>query len=46
MAIITINARRVLQQKKTSIQTPFDPKPYKVTDVKGSQVAATRGKPI
>ena len=33
----------MVQQKKTSIQPPFDPKPYKVTEVKGSQVTATRG---
>jgi transposase InsO family protein len=33
----------LVQQKKTSIQPPFDPKPYKVTEVNGSQVTATRG---
>ena len=33
----------LVQQKKTTIQPPFDPKPYKVTDVKGSQVTASRG---
>ena len=33
----------LVKQKKTSIKPPFDPRPYTVTEVKGTQVTATRG---
>ena len=33
----------LIKQEKTTIKPPFDPKPYDVTEVKGSQVAARRG---
>ena len=39
-----VKGERVLvKQKKTSIDPPFDPKPYTVTEVKGTQVTARRG---
>ena len=33
----------LVKQKKSSINPPFDPRPYTVTEVKGTQVTATRG---
>ena len=33
----------LVKQKKSSIKPPFDPRPYTVTEVKGTQVTATRG---
>ena len=33
----------LIKQQKTSVKPPFDPKPYTVTEVKGTQVTATRG---
>ena len=35
--------RVLIKQKKTSIKLPFDPKPYTITEVKGTQVTARRG---
>ena len=35
--------RVLAKQQKTSINPPFDPKPYTVTEVKGTQVTAKRG---
>ena len=35
--------RVLIKQKKTSIKPPFDPKPYTITEVKGTQVTARRG---
>ena len=34
--------RVLIKQKKTSIKPPFDPKPYTITEVKGTQVTARR----
>jgi hypothetical protein len=33
----------LIKQQKTTIKPPFDPTPYDVTEVKGSQVTARRG---
>ena len=33
----------MIQQKKTTTKTPWDPRPYTVTEVKGSQVIVERG---
>ena len=33
----------LIKQQKTTIKPPFDPAPYDVTEVKGSQVTARRG---
>ena len=33
----------LLKQQKSSIKPPFDPEPYTVTEVKGTQVTARRG---
>ena len=33
----------LIKQEKTTIKPPFDPTPYDVTEVKGTQVAARRG---
>ena len=35
-----------IKQKKTTTQPPFDPKPYKITEVEGVQVTAKRGDKI
>ena len=35
--------RVLVAQKKTTTKPPFDPKPYKVTEVKGSQIVVERG---
>ena len=34
----------LIKQQKTTVKPPFDPKPYCVTDVKGTQVTAVRGR--
>ena len=36
----------MIQQKKSTIKTPWDPKPFTVTQVKGSQVEVQRGEEI
>ena len=36
-------AKVLVKQKKSSIRPPFDPNPYMVTKVKGTQVTASRG---
>ena len=33
----------LIKQKKISIKPPFDPKPYTITEVKGTEVTARRG---
>ena len=33
----------LIKQQKTTVKPPFDPSPYDVTEVKGSQVTARRG---
>ena len=34
----------LIKQQKTTVKPPFDPKPYCVTEVKGTQVTAVRGR--
>ena len=36
----------LIQQKKTSIKTPWDPEPFKVLEIHGSKVKAQRGEEI
>ena len=36
----------MVQQKKSTIKTPWDPNPYTVTQVKGSQVVLKRGEEV
>ena len=36
----------MVQQKKSTIKTPWDPNPYTVTKVKGSQVELKRGEEV
>ena len=36
----------MIQQKKSTIKTPWDPEPFTVTQVKGSQVEVQRGEEI
>ena len=36
----------LLQRKKTMTKSPWDPKPYEVEQIKGSQVAARRGEEV
>ena len=36
----------MVQQKKTTIKTPWDPRPYTVTQVKGSMVEVKRGEEV
>ena len=36
----------MVQQKKSTIKTPWDPNPYTVTQVKGSQVQLKRGEEV
>ena len=36
----------MVQQKKSTIKTPWDPRPYTVTQVKGSQVEVKRGEDV
>ena len=36
----------LISQKKTTINPPFDPKPFQVTKVKGTQVTAERGNKV
>ena len=38
--------RILVQQKKTTTKTPWDPEPYVVTEVKGAQVKARKGEII
>merc|ERR1711864_42419 len=35
--------RVLIKQEKTTVRPPYDPKPYKVTEVKGAQVTCRRG---
>merc|ERR1712059_96780 len=35
--------RVLMRQEKTTVRLPYDPKPYKVTEVKGAQVTCRRG---
>ena len=41
--IIQTGDQVLIKQLKTTVIPPFDPTPYDVTEVKGSQVAARRG---
>ena len=36
----------MIQQKKSTTKTPWDPRPYTVTQVKGSQVEVKRGEEV
>ena len=36
----------MIQQRKSTIKTPWDPRPYTVTQVKGSQVEVQRGEEV
>ena len=36
----------MIQQKKTTTKTPWDPRPFTVTKVKGSQVEVKRGEEV
>ena len=40
---ITPGDKVLIKQEKTTIKPPFDPNPYEVTQVKGTQVTARRG---
>ena len=40
---ITPGDKVLIKQEKTTIKPPFDPAPYEVTQVKGTQVTARRG---
>lgn len=40
---ITPGDRILIKQQKTSTKPPFDPQPYTVTKVKGTQITASRG---
>jgi len=35
--------RTLIKQQKTTIKSPFDPKPYTVTNVKSTQITTSRG---
>ena len=41
--IIKPGDKVLIKQEKTTVKPPFDPKPYVVTEVKGTQVTARRG---
>ena len=36
----------LLKQQKTTIKPPFDPKPYIITKIKGTQITASRGNQV
>ena len=36
----------MIQQKKSTVKTPWDPQPFTVTQVKGSQVEVKRGEEV
>ena len=40
---VVVGNKVLLKQQKSSIKPPFDPEPYTVTEVKGTQVTARRG---
>jgi hypothetical protein len=40
---IKMGDKVLIKQQKTTVKPPFDPKPYSVTEVKGTQVTAVRG---
>ena len=43
---VKVGDKILIQQKKSTTKTPWDPQPYEVLEVKGSKVKAQKGEII